>query len=87
MIDGYARDAAAPGPPPAGYDTLTEREVEVFALIARGLTNREICDRLVVSEATVKSHVGKLLSKLGMRDRVQLVIAAYEMGLVRAGTG
>jgi DNA-binding NarL/FixJ family response regulator len=84
IIEDYAARPAATQPPEAFRD-LTDREAEVFALIARGETNREIAARLVVSEATVKTHVGRILMKLGFRDRVQTVIAAYEWGVVRPG--
>lgn len=71
-----------PAPHP-GIDTLTEREREVLVLMARGLSNQEICETLVLAEPTVKTHVGKILAKLGARDRVQAVVAAFESGLVR----
>jgi DNA-binding NarL/FixJ family response regulator len=75
----------ASSPPPA-VEELTSREREVFDLLARGMSNPEICEQLVISEATAKTHVARILQKLDLRDRVQAVIYAYETGLVAPGS-
>jgi DNA-binding NarL/FixJ family response regulator len=82
LIQEFADAAPAAPVPPPGLDELTEREREVFKLIARGLSNAEIAAELVVSETTVKTHVARVLMKLGVRDRVQAVVLAYESGVV-----
>ena len=84
LDDVLARATAEPAPVP-GMDELTPREEEVLRLMARGLSNAELAERLVLGEGTVKTHVARVLAKLGVRDRVQAVIAAYESGLVTPG--
>jgi DNA-binding NarL/FixJ family response regulator len=85
LIEQYASVLPPDPEPPPGLEELTPREREVFELLARGLSNPEIAERLVVSEGTVKTHVARLLMKLGLRDRVEAVVLAYESGLVRLG--
>jgi DNA-binding NarL/FixJ family response regulator len=82
LIDEFAQRPAAATPPPAALATLTRRETQVLRLVAEGLSNPEIAARLVVSEETVKTHVSHVLTKLGLRDRTQAVVTAYESGLV-----
>ena len=79
--DLFAHFAEAPRPVPAVFGTLTDRERDIFALAARGLSNAEIAGREFLSEATVKTHISRILAKLGLRDRVQLVVFAFEHGL------
>jgi DNA-binding NarL/FixJ family response regulator len=85
LIEQFARTAPRSGPSTAALEELTARELEVLVLIARGLSNREIASTLVLSEATVKTHVKRVLAKLDVRDRVHAVVLAYESGLVTPG--
>jgi DNA-binding NarL/FixJ family response regulator len=85
LIEQHVRGPAPVAGRPAALADLTEREHEVFLLIAQGLANDEIAEALVVSSATVKTHVNRILAKLGTRSRVELVVLAYESGAVRPG--
>lgn len=87
LIEEFCRAPGRGSGQPAQLVELTAREVEVLELIGRGLSNTEIGVRLLVAETTVKTHVGRILSKLEVRDRAQAVIVAYETGLVRPGQG
>jgi DNA-binding NarL/FixJ family response regulator len=83
LLDRLAGTLPGPIPEPAGLDELTERELEVLRFVALALSNAEIAARLHLTEATVKTHVSAVLRKLGLRDRVQAVVLAYDVGLVR----
>ncbi|MFC9257619.1 response regulator [Amycolatopsis thailandensis] len=85
LLDRFVGGGGKPMRDAAELDVLTEREREVLVLIAKGLSNLEIAETLFLSEATVKTHVGRILSKLDLRDRVQAVVLAYETGLARPG--
>ncbi len=85
LIEQFARSRPPGAGAPPGLDELTARELEVFRLVARGLSNAEIAAQLIVGDTTVKTHVARLLAKLGLRDRVQAVVLAYESGVVSPG--
>ncbi|MHB9860114.1 response regulator [Streptomyces sp. YIM S03343] len=88
LLDAYAHQVLAPADAPSAEDprlkTLSDREREVLVAIGQGWTNTEIAEHLVLTESTVKKHVGRVLAKIGARDRIQAVITAYDTGLVRA---
>ena len=87
LLDRFAEQAPGdPAKPPPQLEALTGRELEVLKLVARGWSNAELAEKLFLSETTVKTHVSSVLRKLGLRDRVQAVVMAYEAGLVRPGT-
>jgi DNA-binding NarL/FixJ family response regulator len=85
LIEDFARRPREDPVPAPALDTLTQRETEVLRLIARGLSNTEISDTLVIAEQTTKTYVGRILAKLNLRDRAQAVVVAYETGLVTPG--
>ncbi|MER6155396.1 response regulator transcription factor [Streptomyces sp. NPDC001868] len=85
LVERFATEAADPPAVHTDLRALTPRELEVLTLVGRGLSNTELAARLTLSEATVKSHVARIFSKLQLRDRAQAVVIAYEKGLVRAG--
>jgi DNA-binding NarL/FixJ family response regulator len=87
LVEQFVSRPAPGQKAPSQLGELTERELEVLELIARGLSNGEIAKELFLGEATVKTHVTRILAKLGLRDRVQAVVLAYESGLVQPGGG
>ena len=87
VVETFASAAAPSGPTVSGLGELTEREAEIVALVGTGLSNGEIAERLVISPATARTHVSRAMLKLGARDRAQLVVFAYEAGLVTRGRG
>ena len=86
LIADFARQQQSDQPRPPALDALTQRETEVLRLIARGLSNTEISNTLVIAEQTTKTYVGRILAKLNLRDRAQAVVVAYETGLITPGS-
>ena len=86
LIESFVRHHPRTQAPPPALEELTARELEILELIARGLSNAEIAEQLIVSNATIKTHVARVLVKLGLRDRVQAIVFAYETGVIRPGT-
>jgi DNA-binding NarL/FixJ family response regulator len=87
LVDRFVSGQRPNAPAPPELEELTERELEVLKLVAGGLSNAEIAQTLFLSDGTVKTHVARILSKLGLRDRVQVVVFAYERGIVKPGVG
>ncbi len=87
VVETFSAGAPPSGPALAGLEELTEREREIVALVGTGLSNHEIAERLVISPATARTHVSRAMLKLGARDRAQVVVFAYESGLVTPGRG
>ena len=85
LIESFVRDGRQTREPPPVLDELTPRELEILQLVARGLSNSEIAEQLVVSSTTIKTHVARVLMKLALRDRIQAVVFAYENGVIRPG--